>query len=72
MQGKDMFVTDRKDSSSSRHSRETALRYIQTLVKHVPGAIAWFMLRKHWGRAVTMPIWDPHFWGEAENGLVKE
>lgn len=54
--GEDMFVTDRRDSSSSRHSRETARTYIQTLVKQVLGAVVQCMLRRHWGRAVTMAI----------------
>lgn len=49
MQEKDVFVTDRKDSSSSRCDRETAQKYSQTLVKHLPGAIAWCELRKEAG-----------------------
>lgn len=66
-----MFVTGRKDSSSSRHNRETAWGYIQTLIKYVPGVIAWYRLRKHWGRAVTMAIWDSYFYGKLKMGWLK-
>lgn len=61
-QGEDVFVTDRKDSSTEVHP---------TADKHIPGAIFWCLSRRHWCRAVTMAIWDPYFW-EVENGLVRK
>jgi len=70
MQGKDMFVTE-KTASAQGTAEKQARRYIQTLVKHIPGAIAWRVLRKHWGRAVTMAIWDPYFCGKLKMGRLK-